>query len=133
MAYTTHGHHIPDTAKDPDEKPLKVTLCGGTHKCESCRTEMNAAWKSRNPTVRQDKARRYVKEFIEDRLPAVSQLYIPPYDIHIVSYTEAFQNWKCLLRSSLNGQTYYEVVYDGMTNLTHITSYNQSESTVING
>ena len=42
MAYTSHGHHIPGTAKGKERPPM-VARCGGVTWCKVCMAEAAAS------------------------------------------------------------------------------------------
>lgn len=44
MTWTKHGHQIPDTTVDDNNRPVIVERCGGVRLCHDCMKEVAERW-----------------------------------------------------------------------------------------
>ena len=71
------------------------------------------------------KAIRLVQELItQSQEESIADIH-PPYEIYIVWYARALQNWKALVSTSREDGAYYEVTYDGDKQQTYIDWYSK--------
>lgn len=49
MTLTVHGHHIPRTGRNDEDKTKKPRNCGGVEACGTCRMEVRALMMKKNP------------------------------------------------------------------------------------
>lgn len=77
----------------------------------------------------QDKAKRLVKEMIEENLEKTDSY--PEFEIYVVWFSKTLQNWKALVSTTLPDQMYYEVTYNGNTKETYIDAYKKWRNKVV--
>lgn len=51
MAVTVHGHHIPDSGNEEEDKKVSRDRCGGVHHCKQCKAEVESYNEDHKPTV----------------------------------------------------------------------------------
>lgn len=72
----------------------------------------------------QDKARRYVFEYVKTRLEITDRHTTFSLDeVYVVWFSKTLQNWKCLISTTLPDGMYYEVTHDGDKNQTYVDAY----------
>lgn len=53
------------------------------------------------------------------------------YEIYVVWFVKALQNWKCLISTMRPDDRYYEITYDGDKKQSYIDTYVKSHNTVV--
>lgn len=125
--YTSHGHHIPDTAKGT-KKPRTVKKCGGVLWCQNCKEEIVTVWKDRKPVDNQTRAKQALANYINSHFESGD---VPAYEVLLFEYSEILKNWKALLTTDQGDSTHYEITYDGEQKLMYIKTFEQYKSVVI--
>lgn len=74
MAWTSHGHHIPGTVLNPDDRPKKIARCGGTNICQQCRRDIT----SYRMTAQADKALSKIEPQTNQILRYFEYGHLPP-------------------------------------------------------
>jgi hypothetical protein len=85
----------------------------------------------RDQETYQEKARRYVYEYITNRLDKSDKHITFSLDeVYVVWFTKVLQNWRCLISTTLPDLMYYEVVYDGDQDLIRLLAYHKHANVV---
>lgn len=72
----------------------------------------------------QEKARRYVYEYIENRFDPSDAAVTLPFDgVYVVWFCKVLQNWKALVSTTLPDGMYYEVTYNGDADEIYLDAY----------
>lgn len=149
--YTKHGHQIPRTPVEGEQRN-PVVDCGGPGHCGECSIEAVFAL---SPTMdeiraevkkepkmevigldaaneRQLKARMIVMTYINERREKTDN--IPPLtieDIYVVWFAKVLQNWKALLSTNVADGMYYELTFSGDKTETYLDAYKKFDNVSI--
>lgn len=53
---------------------------------------------------------------------------IPEFSVYVVWFSKTLQNWKALISTTLPGQMYYEVTYNGNDKETYLDAYKKIQN-----
>lgn len=73
----------------------------------------------------QSKAKHLVRTFLDARS---NPLGTHVYDVEVISFNEALQNWTCLLISTLDEKTFFHIVYNGDKEEAYFNVFRQAET-----
>lgn len=143
MAYTSHGHHIPGIIQlGLADRPASVARCGGVIRCKTCMAEADARTDS-TVMVRKDHmangapiekrdfvawAKQVLMEYLDEHENGAEET---TYEIYVVWFTKALQNWKVMMITTLLEDMYYEVTHDGNKKVTYVDSYQKVENAIV--
>lgn len=71
--------------------------------------------------IMQDRAKEIVRDYVDHALDVTDGPQ--KYDVYIVWFSKALQNWKALLSTTLPDGMYYEVTYDGDRSRAYLDAY----------
>lgn len=136
MPYTSHGHHISNTAND--DPPSAKAKCGGIKMCRICRKDVEKYNLTLNlfgappfvaekpPVDFQARAKKVLIDYIYaecDKQPVI--------ELYIKSFTKVLQNWTALMVTNLSDGKYYEVTHNGDKKVTYVDEYRKVKNTAI--
>lgn len=126
MAYTGHGHKIPDTPETTIKfLPKNIAKCGGVNICPRCMEEAKEyGYMVGESTNYQEKARQLVTDYV-DSLQRQNHPDEDPlvFDVYIVWFAKTLQNWKAILGTTLPDGRLFELTYDGDKQTTYFDCY----------
>ena len=71
----------------------------------------------------QEKARRLVMEYFNERVEKTDNVKLSMDDVYIVWFSKTLQNWKALVSTTVSDGMYYEITYNGDKKETYIDAY----------
>lgn len=77
----------------------------------------------------QKRAMELVRDYIERHLDKADKA--PEYEVYIVWFAKALQNWKALVSSTLPDGMYYEVTYNGNLREVYLDAYKKFSNEVV--
>jgi len=131
MAYTSHGHHIPNTTMgDVDSKP-DATQCGGPKICPRCKAEVESsmAYIVGEKVDYQAKAKQMVKDYVDSLHKQNYPLTeLPTYEVYVIWFAKTLQNWKASLGTTMPDDMVFELTFDGDKKTTYFNVYKKHDS-----
>lgn len=79
----------------------------------------------------QEKARRIVRDYVNEHLDKSDDIEISLNDVYVVWFCKTLQNWKVLLSTTLPDGMYYEITHNGDKNETYLDAYKKFENRCI--
>jgi hypothetical protein len=80
----------------------------------------------------EDKARRYVFEYVKSRLEITDRhITFSLEEVYVVWFCKTLQNWKCCISTTLPDGMYYEVTHDGDKKKTYVDAYKKWNNVTI--
>lgn len=76
----------------------------------------------------QEKAKRIVMEYFNNKVDKSDMIQISLDDIYIVWFSKTLQNWKALVSTNVSDGMYYEVTYNGDKKETYLDAYKKWEN-----
>lgn len=125
MAYTHHGHHIPDTLKGTE--PKEVANCGGTDLCAECKKYELMYWKKQTQKVitggetDAEVAEKLAHQYITENIHPTKA-----FSVEALWFSRILQNWKAILVTDLVDDLTIEVTHDGYARRTYVNVYKKS-------
>jgi hypothetical protein len=130
MAYTSHGYHIPGSEKENFD-PEYRTVCGGSVKCDLCRSEVE---NFRNNIVVENPfaiINRLVKEYVDHHPSNQGKRKLPPYETYVYLFAYVLGGWKAMASTTLPDGRCYEITYDANKKRTRFISQAIEETVII--
>lgn len=138
MAYTTHGHYIPESPYN-ESPPSSKARCGGPGMCGPCSSQASQYSDRYGPTAGfepeilagdnsanyQTKAMHIVRDFIDSQEPGKT------YETYVVWFSKILLNWKALVSTTLEDGMYYEVTYNGVKHESYLDAYKKRVNIVV--
>ena len=130
MTFTTHGYHIPGTPKmSSNIKGFTIESCGGILRCPDCKNESVLYWQNMTATDYIGFAKKAVTEYVDSYLDKTDEP--PAFEVYVVWFTKALDNWKALLSTTLPDGMYYELTYNGAKDELYFDAYKKFENRVL--
>lgn len=76
----------------------------------------------------QEKAKRIVMEYFNNKVDKSDMIQISLDDIYVVWFSKTLQNWKALVSTNVSDGMYYEVTYNGDKKETYLDAYKKWEN-----
>lgn len=118
MAYTKHGHHIPETLKGEGVvgANIFVAKCGGPKLCDVCKLDVEDYWASYmgHNTDFEKRAKMLVVQYVDGLYlgKAESSNDLPSYDVVMERFQRGKGFWTATLTTTLGDGQRYEVSYN---------------------
>lgn len=131
MAYTGHGHHIPDSvATSIATAPKNPARCGGVSICPRCKAEAQEyGYIVGESTDFQQRAKQLVKDYVDSMYRQNNpDSEIPEYTVYVVWFAKTLQNWKAILGTTMPDGRLFELTYDGDKRTTYFDAYKKQDN-----
>lgn len=131
MAYTGHGHKIPDTPETTIKfLPKNIAKCGGVNICPRCKAEAQEyGYMVGEPVDFQEKAKQLVKDYVDSlHKQNFPMTELPTYTVYVVWFAKTLQNWKAILGTTMPDGLLFELTYDGEKQTTYFDCYKKQDN-----
>jgi hypothetical protein len=136
MAFTAHGHHIPNTVLT-EFRPQSPDRCGGVKLCSKCMADVQEYWNMHQgvevlmpiPDDFPAKAKRILINYVDSHYS--TDFERPAFEVRVVWFVKVLQHWKALVITDLPDGKYYELTGNGDKRETYVDEYTKSKHTVI--
>lgn len=137
MAYTGHGHHIPDTLKGEGMATADrgTVRCGGIKVCTRCKSDVEDYWASYmgHNTDFEKRAKMMVVQYVDGLYlgRAQSSNDLPSYDVVMERFQRGQGFWTATMSTTIGDGQRYEIHYNADRREMTLTAYQKvAERTV---